>query len=130
MNVADKYMSQVKDNDFKFTPPKFDKNIFINGEMRIRNESLILFNEEGLKYKNDNVKMTSDTLKESNIEFDEETDLNMVRNEEIINNIYSKIACKNPNVLETLFDYDVPADIAKVVAKRLIKLSLKYSEVE
>ena len=32
MNIADKYMSQVKNKQFRFIPPKFDQNLFRSDE--------------------------------------------------------------------------------------------------
>lgn len=47
MSVADKYMNQANKKNFKFEPPKFNKNLFRNNENSMKNEFINYNNNKG-----------------------------------------------------------------------------------
>lgn len=72
------------------------------------------------------VPLPSDILKNFDLDLDEENDLDENRGDSDVNRIYSDIEANNPNVMRALSDYEVPLPLAKVITKRIVKLSLQY----
>ncbi|NFE75475.1 hypothetical protein FDC27_15280 [Clostridium botulinum] len=84
-------------------------------------------------YKNDTTKkdtsseLTPDkVLRGFDLDLDENEDLERVNSDNDVNRIYLKIEEKNPNLLSTFSRYGIPYPIARVMIKRIIKLSLQY----
>lgn len=218
MNIADKYMSQVKNKQFRFIPPKFDQNLFRSDEGSImegkinnpvdenlespnlfpsetsKDQLYCYYNEIGECYKGSNksntnmnqgamgntenldynpssmsesggenpssmsyteeestnsmgagrsdidkyipmqpivkVPLPSDILKNFDLELNEETDLDENRGDAEVNRIFSEIEANNQNVMSAFFDYQIPSPLAKVITKRIVKLSLQYYNKE
>jgi hypothetical protein len=214
MNIADKYMFEVKNKQFRFIPPKFDQNLFRNDEESIiggginkpadvnledsdlfpsetsKDQLYCYYNEIGECYKggnksntnmskapmgntgnldynpssmseesgenpssmsyigsekqnsmnagrNDidkyipmqpiiNVPLPSDILKNFDLELDEEMDFDENRGDLEVNRIFSEIEANNPNVMSVFLDYQIPSSLAKVITKRIVKLSMQY----
>ena len=155
MNPDQKYMSQVNlDNeDIKFVPHSFINKKFRNNlSSNVRNNlNLDLFpSETGLpklcyysnefedsanrntnvNIANDAIPTTFDALRGLDIDLDETEDLERVHSENDANKIYSKIEKSHPGIFATLYSYRIPRPIARVIIKRLIRLTLSYCERE
>ncbi|EES48219.1 hypothetical protein NE172_09985 [Clostridium botulinum] len=65
-------------------------------------------------------------LRGFDLDLNENEDLERVNSDNDVNRIYLKIEEKNPNLLTTLSLYGIPYPIARVMIKRIIKLSLQY----
>ena len=65
-------------------------------------------------------------LRGFDLDLNENEDLERVNSDNDINRIYLKIEEKNPNLIATLSLYGIPYPIARVIIKRIIKLSLQY----
>lgn len=214
MNIADKYMSEVKNKHFRFIPPKFDQNLFRSDEESMMGEGMNIpvdvnlensdlfpsetskdqlycyYNEIGECYKGGNksntnvskgqmgnagnldynpssmseesgenpssmsyigneepasmdagrneihtyipmqpiikVPLPSDILKNFDLDLDEEMDFDENRGDLEVNRIFSEIEANNPNVMSVFSDYQIPSSLAKVITKRVVKLSLQY----
>jgi len=153
MNPDEKYMSQVNlDNaDIKFVPPSF-----INKKLRDdltsnvnNNTNLDLFPSEtglpklcyyssesvdstnrnsNINIANDTMPTTFDALRSLDLDLDETEDLERVNSENDVNKIYSKIEQRHPGIFATLYSYRIPRPIARVIVKRLIRLTLSYCD--
>ncbi len=200
MNIADKYMSEVENKEFRFIPPKFDQNLFrsdegsiMGGELNnpvdgnlgdanlfpgetLKEQLYCYYNEIGECYKGGNqsntnvsqgqmyntgnsnssmsepggehknsmnagrdeidkyiqmqpkikVPLPSDILKNFDLDLDEEIDLDENRGDLEVNRIFSEIEANNPNVMSAFLDYQIPSSLAKVITKRIVKLSVQY----
>jgi hypothetical protein len=151
----EKYMSQVNLNneEIKFVPPsfifdKFRDDVTSNSD---NNMNLDLFpsetglpelcyysNEsENFNYRNDYANIntakdiiptTFDVLSSLDFELDEKDDLERSHYDNNVNKIYSKIERGNPGIFATLYSYRIPRPIARVIVKRLIRLTLSYCD--
>ncbi|MBZ9690524.1 hypothetical protein [Clostridium sp. M14] len=65
-------------------------------------------------------------LRGFDLDLNESEDLERINSDNDVNRIYLKIEEKNPNLLNTLSVYGIPYPIARVIIKRIIKLSLQY----
>lgn len=72
------------------------------------------------------VPLPSDILKNFDFDLDEESDLDENRGDSDVNRIYSEIEANNSNIMSAFSDYEVPLPLAKVITKRIVKLSLQY----
>ena len=151
MKPDEKYMSQVNLNneEIKFVPPSF---IFDNFRDDVTNNmNLDLFpSETGLpelcyysnesensmnrnSYTNintakDTIPTTFDVLRSLDLELDEKEDLERGHYDNNVNKIYSRIERGNPGIFATLYSYRIPRPIARVIVKRLIRLTLSYCD--
>lgn len=151
MKPDEKYMSQsnLEDNDIKFVPPAFMNenrlaSVFSNSN---NNYNLDLFpSETGLpelcyysqdlddsinrsfNVADDTMITNFDILKNLDIDLNETEDLKRSDCNEDVNKIYSKIEKRHPGIFATLYVYRIPRPIARVIIKRLIKLTLEYSK--
>lgn len=157
MNPDKKYMSQVNlDNtDIKFVPLSFiNKTLRNDVSTNVNNNSnLDLFpSETGLPklcyYSNesedsisrntnsnmntakDTIPTTFDILRGLDLDLDETEDLERVHSDNDVNKIYSRIEKRNPGIFATLYSYRIPRPIVRVIVKRLIRLTLAYSDKE
>ena len=155
MNPDEKYMSQVNLNneDIKFVPPSFIFDDFRDDvtSNNDNNMNLDLFpSETGLPelcyYSNesensmnrsdyanintakDTVPTTFDVLRSLDLELDEKEDLERNHFDNDVNKIYSKIERGNPGIFATFYSYRIPRPIARVIVKRLIRLTLSYCD--
>ncbi|AOR22859.1 hypothetical protein [Clostridium taeniosporum] len=84
-------------------------------------------NNMTLENDNDINDLTPDKiLREFDLDLDENEDLDRVRPDNKVNRIFFKIQRNNPNILNTFLRYGIPYPIAKIMIKRIIKLSLRY----
>ena len=155
MNPDQKYMSQANlDNeDIKFVPPSFINKKFRNNlSSNVDNNlNLDLFpSETGLpklcyysnefenstnrstnvNIDNDIIPTTFDALRGLDLDLDESEDLERIHSDNDVNKIYSKIEKSHPGIFATLYSYRIPRPIARVIIKRLIRLTLSYCERE
>ena len=72
------------------------------------------------------VPLPSDILKNFDLDLDEEMDFDENRGDLEVNRIFSEIEANNPNVMSVFSDYQIPSSLAKVITKRVVKLSLQY----
>lgn len=152
MNPAEKYMSQVSqdDSDIRFVPPSFmESNIYDSFLSRSENRSLDLFPSEtglpelcyysdnpndafnrGDNYNivNDTIPSTFDVLRNLDLDLNESEDLERAKSENDVDKIYSKIERTHPGIFATFYSYRIPRPIVKVVVKRLIRLTLAYCD--
>lgn len=152
MKPDEKYMSEVKlRSKFKFIPPSFNRSLSIDDNINTHkdeeNESLDLYPDEteedqlycyynslggcsNNKNKDENFKRnpkTFEVLRGLDLDIDEASDLDIDYNESNVNKVYKEIIKKNPGINESLSLYGMPSPIIKVITKRLIKLSLLYT---
>lgn len=152
MKPDEKYMSEVKlRSKFKFIPPSFNRSLSIdngiNTDYNEENESLDLYpdeTEEDQLYcyynslggcsnnqnKDKNLKRNPETfevLRGLDLDIDETSDLDIDYHESKVNKVYTEIINKNPGINDSLSLYGMPSPIIKVITKRLIKLSLLYT---
>ena len=154
MNPDKKYMSQVNlDNeDIKFVPPSFIFNdVRDHVDNNVNNRNLDLFSSEtGLPelccYSNesensinrngsanintakDTIPTTFDILRGLDLDLDEKEDLERSHHDNDINKIYSRIERGNSGIFATLYSYRIPRPIARVIVKRLVRLTLSYCD--
>lgn len=152
MNPDQKYMSQVNlDNeDIKFVPhscinKKFRDNLSSNNlnldlfPSETGLPKLCYYSEEfenstnrntNINIANDAIPNTFDALRGMDIDLNETEDLERVHYDNDVNKIYSKIERSHPGIFATLYSYRIPRPIARVIVKRLIRLTLSYCERE
>lgn len=146
MNPDKKYMSQVSsdDSEIRFVPPAFIYDKSLSNDY---NKSLDLFSSRyglpelctysddpedslkkdfGINVAENSVPTTFDILRNIDLDLDESEDLERVNSENEINKIYLKIEQKHPGIFATLYAYRIPRPIARVIIKRLIRLTLSY----
>lgn len=151
MNPDKKYMSEASldDYDIKFVPPAFIykgpyKDISPNEDTR----NLDLFpsktgfpelchysdeldnslnKEFGVNIADNSVPTTFDVLRNLDLDLNEEEDLGRANHDNDVNKIYSKIEQRHPGIFATLYSYRIPRPIVRVIVKRLIRLTLSYS---
>ena len=155
MNPDEKYMSQVnlENTDIKFVPPSFNNNKFrydvdcnIDNNMNLdlfpsetglpelcyySNESENFLDRNGndnINTVKDTIPTTFDVLRDLDFDLDEREDLERVHYDNDVNKIYSRIEQRNPGIFATLYSYRIPRPIARVIVKRLIRLTLSYCD--
>lgn len=79
---------------------------------------------------NARVPMPSEVLMNFDLDLDESTDLERACCENDVNGIYDLIVKNNSGIFSTLSAYRIPSPIAKILVRRLIKLTLSYCEKE
>lgn len=77
---------------------------------------------------NMNIPTPSEILRNFDLDLDETTDLERCHSKSDVDKIFAKIEKRNPGILATFASYRIPYPIAKVIIKRIIKLSLLYSD--
>ncbi|WP_297425930.1 hypothetical protein [Clostridium sp.] len=154
MNPDEKYMSQSSSwsrdkNDIKFVPPAFmNRNFNENIDSSGNNYNLDLFpSETGLpelcyysdelddkfsrssnyNIANHTIPSTFDVLRHLDLDLDETNDLERGNSDNDVNKIYAKIERRHPGIFATLYSYRIPRPIVRVIIKRLIRLTLLYS---
>ena len=152
MSVADKYMFQSRNRNFRFTPPEFNMNLFKNNNLMRDENSLNLFpsetaGEELYCYYNalngckNNIEsnMRSSEEDEDNkiiVKIPSPTELLRKYNFELVENtergevesIYCDICKNHHNIIDSLTEYKMPVPIAKLITKSIVRLSLQYSK--
>ena len=125
-----------------------NSNSELNYNFRGDNNSSNLFPDETMESQlycyinqlNKDSTKTSDTVKQDkldvltpdkilrgfDLDLNENEDLERINPDNDVNRIYLKIEERNPNILTTLSLYGIPYPIARVMIKRIIKLSLQY----
>ena len=78
----------------------------------------------------DIIPTTFDALRGFDLDLDETEDLERVHSDNNVNKIYSKIERNHPGIFATLYSYRIPSPIARVIVKRLIRLTLSYCDRE
>lgn len=150
MKPDEKYMSQsqanLDDSDIRFVPPAFmDRNRY-NQESFDYDNSLDLFSSEtglpelcyyskeysdsmnrSFNTANNSIPTTFDVLRNLDLDLDETEDLERSNSNNDINRIYSRIERRHPGIFATLYSYRIPRPIVRVIIKRLIRLTLLYS---
>ena len=154
MTVADKYMSEAN-SSFKFIPPRFDKNLFINQDFVRQEEILNLFPSETeqqqmhcyynelsgcknakteiMRCEKDEcetedaivVKIPTPSEILRNYNFAEENNMN---GDGEVEEICKYISENNHSVIDTLTEYKIPIPIAKHKTKKIVRLSVQYSK--
>ena len=157
MKPDEKYMSQVNLNneEIKFVPPSFIFDKFrdevtsnINNNLNLDlfpSETgfpeLCYYSNEPENFTNrsdyanintakDTIPTTFDVLRSLDLDLDETEDLERAHSDNDVNKIYSRIEKRNPGIFATLYSYRIPRPIARVIVKRLIRLTLSYSHIE
>lgn len=74
-----------------------------------------------------NIPLPSEVLRNFDLDLDEEIDLDENRADSDVNRIFSEIELNNPALISIFSDYQVPSPIAKLITKRIVKLSLQYN---
>eukprot|EP00828_Plagiopyla_frontata_P017333 TRINITY_DN224_c0_g5_i1.p1 TRINITY_DN224_c0_g5~~TRINITY_DN224_c0_g5_i1.p1 ORF type:complete len:201 (+),score=37.92 TRINITY_DN224_c0_g5_i1:89-604(+) len=92
------------------------------GDVEIKRENMFEKNEK-IKVE---IPLPSEILRNFDLELNEEIDFEDNRIKDEVESIYSRIESSNPNVLDVLLDYKIPTPVAKLIAKRIVQLSLKY----
>lgn len=70
----------------------------------------------------------SEVLRSFDLDLDETTDLQRNYSNTDVDRIFSRIERRNPGIFATFSSYRIPYPIARVIIKRIIKLSLLYSD--
>ncbi len=152
MSVADKYMSQVGHKSFKFIPPQFNMGSFRVNDDVDNNNVLNLFPSEtaelqmycyynqlnGCNNMENNVTRNYEETIESEITVNIPSPMQLLRKYSYelddenqrseVESIYSNIEKNHHNVIDSLIEYKIPVPIAKVITKKIVKLSLEYSK--
>lgn len=154
MKPDEKYMNQVstkaeekEETYINFIPPSFIASISRNMPTK-NNSALELFPSEtqsselycyyssfgDCDKKNSSrdlemrVPSPSEILTNFNLDLDEITDLERQRPDNEVDNIFLQIERRNPGIIGTFSSYRIPYPIARVIIKRIIKLTLLYSK--
>jgi hypothetical protein len=70
----------------------------------------------------------TEILRNFNLDLDEDLDLTRVNSDKRIDNIFSTISTKHPEVISLLRAYNIPFPIIKLLIRRIIKLSLTHGK--
>lgn len=77
---------------------------------------------------NARIPMPSEVLMNFDLDLDEDIDLERNCCENNIDSIYDSIVKNNPGIFSALSTYRIPSPIAKIIIRRVIKLTLSYCE--
>ena len=75
---------------------------------------------------NANVKNPAELLRSLNLDVDEDIDLIRCCKDDDINKLYKEIENDCPGILSLLEAYNIPSPIAKLIVRRIIKITMRY----
>ncbi|VYU56059.1 hypothetical protein [Clostridium paraputrificum] len=75
---------------------------------------------------NTNVKNPAELLRSLNLDVDEDIDLIRCCKDDDINKLYKEIENDCPGILSLLEAYNIPSPIAKLIIRRIIKITMRY----
>ena len=75
---------------------------------------------------NANVKNPAELLRSLNLDVDEDIDLIRFCKDDDINKLYKEIENDCPGILSLLEAYNIPSPIAKLIVRRIIKITMRY----
>ena len=75
---------------------------------------------------NANIKNPAELLRSLNLDVDEDIDLIRCCKDDDINKLYKEIENDCPGILSLLEAYNIPSPIAKLIVRRIIKITMRY----